>query len=150
MFIVSSGDHLLHVLCAHSLLSSNGIFPFLPSAICYLPRSALSMRPEMDGHSGMHSRMAWTVDLCRTLPSVLPPLLADGPIIDLCLLDGVSSASVDAAGLLWRQWRIHLVSGLGRLARIGEGIKHAMLVVSAVALLVFGLYQLSKAMGVFP
>jgi len=66
------------------------------------------------------------------------------------LADGVSSASVDAAGLLWRQWRIHLVSGLGRLACIGEGIKHAMLVVSAVALLVFGLYQLSKAMEVFP
>ena len=33
-------------------------------------------------------------------------------------------------------------------ARFGEGIKHAMLGVSAIALLAFGLYQLSKAVGV--
>ena len=41
---------------------------------------------------------------------------------------------------------IVLVFGLA--ARFGEGIKHAMLGVSAFALLVFGLYQLSKAIAV--
>ncbi len=40
---------------------------------------------------------------------------------------------------------IVLVFGLA--ARFGEGIKHAMLGVSAFALLVFGLYQLSKAIA---
>jgi len=39
---------------------------------------------------------------------------------------------------------IVLVFGLA--ARFGEGIKHAMLGVSAIALLVFGLYQVSKAL----
>jgi hypothetical protein len=41
-----------------------------------------------------------------------------------------------------------LVFGLAAL--FGEGIKHAMLGVSAVALLVFGLYQISKATGFLP
>lgn len=63
------------------------------------------MRTEMDGHSGMHARMAWTVDLCRTLPSELPPLLADGPIIALCLLM-VSRVPV------WMQQVFYGVSGV--------------------------------------
>jgi hypothetical protein len=43
-----------------------------------------------------------------------------------------------------------MVLVFGLAARFGEGIKHAMLGVSAVALLVFGLYQISKATGFLP
>ena len=75
---------------------------------------------------------------------VTGPILVAGwresPMVGLSFLGGFYLTLVGALTA------IVLVFGLA--ARFGEGIKHAMLGVSAIALLVFGLYQLSKAVGV--
>ncbi len=75
---------------------------------------------------------------------VTGPILVAGwresPMVGLSFLGGFYLTLVGALAA------IVLVFGLA--ARFGEGIKHAMLGVSAIALLVFGLYQLSKAGGV--
>jgi threonine/homoserine/homoserine lactone efflux protein len=75
---------------------------------------------------------------------VTGPILVAGwresPMVGLSFLGGFYLTLVGALAA------IILVFGLA--ARFGEGIKHAMLGVSAVALLVFGLYQVSKAFGV--
>jgi threonine/homoserine/homoserine lactone efflux protein len=75
---------------------------------------------------------------------VTGPILVAGwresPMVGLSFLGGFYLTLVGALAA------IVLVFGLA--ARFGEGIKHAMLGVSAIALLVFGLYQVSKALGV--
>ena len=89
--------------------------------------------------------------------AVVMNMLSPGPYIFWTLVTGPSLV----AG--WREspayglsfiggFYLTLVGGLativlvfGLAARFGAGIKHAMLGVSAIALLLFGLYQLSKA-----
>jgi threonine/homoserine/homoserine lactone efflux protein len=91
--------------------------------------------------------------------AVVMNMLSPGPYIFWTLVTG----PILVAG--WREsptyglsfiggFYLMLVGGLativlvfGLAARFGEGIKHTMLGVSAFALLVFGLYQLSKAIA---
>jgi len=94
--------------------------------------------------------------------AVMMNMLSPGPYIFWTLVTG----PILVAG--WRQapadglaflggFYITLVGGLaaiivvfGLAARYGERVKHSMLGLSALALAVFGLYQLSKAFNVAP
>ena len=91
--------------------------------------------------------------------AVLMNMLSPGPYIFWTLVTGpilvAGWRASPAYGLSFIVgFYLTLVGGLativlvfGLAARFGEGIKHAMLGVSAWALLVFGLYQLSKAIA---